>query len=394
MARRPFHALTAVKVKSAGPGFYSDGGGLYLRVDPSGARRWVQRVTISGKQRNLGLGGWPDVSLSDAREKATDNRRLAKAGGDPLAAKRRRVMPTFAESAQQVIELRKPTWRNADHAYQWANSLRLHAFPVIGDMSVGEVTSADVMTVLTPIWNAKTETARRVRQRIGVVMTWAIAQGFRTDNPAGEIVGAALPRIANNAVHHRALPYDQVAGAIQLARASTANLSTRLAFEFLVLTAARSIEVRSATWADIDRDAGVWTIPAHRMKNEREHRVPLSRRALEALGEATALGDADGDAFVFPGTKPGRPLSDMAFVMCLRRVGIDAVPHGFRSSFRDWAAEQTDAPHAVMELALAHSVGNRVEAAYARSDLFDRRRVLMDAWAEYLGDSPGPITPS
>ena len=375
------------------PGRYGDGPGghgLRLVVTPNGARCWIQRLVIRGKRCQLGLGGYPLVTLAEARNKAFENRKLARAGGDPLALKRRAHVPTFAEAVERVHAIHLPTWRNARHAASWLSCLREYAFPRIGDRPVSDVTAQDVMAVLLPIWHSRAETARRVRQRIGTVMKWAITQGFRTDNPAGEAIGAALPRNNGNGGprHHRALPYGEVAGAIAAIRASGAGISTRLAFEFLVLTAARSGEVRLAAWDEIDVEARVWTVPGERMKAGREHRVPLCARALAILDEARILRDATG--LVFPGTRRG-PLSDMTLSKLLRDLGIDAVPHGFRSSFRDWAGESTSFPREVCETALAHVNPNKVEAAYARSDLFEKRRELMTAWARFLNPAPADV---
>ena len=386
-------ALTARFVATVTqPGRYRDGPGghgLGLLVTPTGARCWFQRIVIRGKSRDLGLGGYPLVSLAEARNKAFENRKLARAGGDPLALKRRADVPAFAEAAARVHEIHGPGWRNARHAATWLSSLREYAFPRFGERPVSDVTAQDVMAVLLPIWHSKPETARRVRQRIGAVMRWAIAEGHRLDNPAGEILTAALPRNNGNGPrHHRALPYGDVAGALAAVRASGAGMSTRLAFEFLVLTAARSGEVRLATWDEIDVEARVWTVPGERMKAGREHRVPLCARALAILDEARILRDATG--LVFPGTRRG-PLSDMTLSKLLRDLGIDAVPHGFRSSFRDWAGECTRFPREVCETALAHTNPNKVEAAYARSDLFEKRRELMTAWARYLNPAPADV---
>ncbi len=376
---RKSHPLTAARVRTEKrPGRYFDGQGLYLQVDPSGARRWLQRIVIRGKRTDLGLGGWPLVSLAEGREKALENRRIARSGGDPRMEKR--DVPTFAEAAAEVIELNRPTWRNTKHAAQWGSTLKTYALPYFGSRPVDEVSGADVMKALTPIWTSKPETARRVRQRIGAVMKWAIANGFRPDNPAGDIE-TALPKTPRVKAHMAALPYAEVPAALASIRVSTARPATRLALEYLVLTAARSGEVRAAVWNEISVEACVWTIPAERMKAGREHRVPLPNRALEILDEARSLESDFG--LVFPSPR-GKPFSDMAMTALLRRLDVPCVPHGFRSSFRDWAAEQTDAPHAVMEAALAHIVGNSTEAAYFRSDLFERRRTLMAQWAEYL----------
>ncbi len=353
--------------------------GLCLLVSSSLSKRWVQRLTIRGRSTDLGLGGYPLVSLREAREKAQVNRKLARAGMDPRAAQR--SVPTFAEAAERVIEFNRPTWSNIKHAQQWVATLGTHVFPYFGDCPVDLVSSGDVMNALTPIWTAKPETARRVRQRISAVMKWAIANNFRSGNPAGEAIDAALPRTLRFRAHHRALHYAEVPAVIGAVRSSGATPVTKLSLEFLVLTAARSGEVRLAAWEEMDPEARTWVISAGRMKARREHRVPLSGRALAILEEAQPLGRSSGLVFQ---AASGKPLSHTTHGKLLQRLGVDCVPHGFRSSFRDWAAEQTDSPHSVMEAALAHIVSNAVEAAYARSDLFDRRRRLMDEWDAYL----------
>ena len=388
--RHPDKALSAAFCRTvAAAGRYCDGNGLYLHVDPSGARRWVQKLVIRGKSRGLGLGSYALVSLAEARELALANRKLARSGGDPLAAKRRtQDVPTFEEAAAKVLEQNRGAWRNPKHAKDWPTSLRLYAFPRIGKKLVSEVTSADVLEILTPIWHDKPETARRVRQRISAVMKWAVAMQHRADNPAGDALGQALGRQQAVVRHMAALPHGDVASAVAAIRASRAWIGTKLAFEFLVLTAARSGEVRLATWDEIDLVAKVWTIPGERMKANRNHRVPLCGRVVEMLREAKSLGDGDG--LVFP-SRRGKVLSDMTLSKLVKEQGIKAVPHGFRSSFRDWASERTNHPREVIEAALAHAVQNKVEAAYARSDLFERRRRLMDGWAAYISGARGQV---
>ena len=392
--RHPDKRLSPAFVRKASKsGRYYDGNGLFLKIDPSGAKRWGQRLVIHGRQRTLGLGGCALVSLAEARQAALENRKIARAGGDPLAQSRRTTnIPTFEAAAATVIDLHRHGWRNEKHAAQWEATLRGYVFPRLGQRSVADITTADVMAVLMPIWNEKPETARRVRQRISTVMKWAVAQGYRADNPAGDAIGAALPKHNGKAKrHHRALPHGEVAAAIKAVRGSGAGIAVKLAFEFLVLTAARSGEVRLATWDEIDKKAKTWTVPASRMKAGLEHRVPLCDRALAILDEARAL--ADGSGLVFPGTRVGKPLSDMTLSKLMRDLGLEAVPHGFRSSFRNWAGECANAPREVMELSLAHTVRNKVEAAYNRTDLFERRRTLMDQWASYLDGADGAVVP-
>ena len=362
--------------------------GLILRVRASGSKHWIWRGTVRGRRRDLGLGTFPYVSLGEARDKAFEYRRLAKAGEDPATVQARAGTaevqpksnaPTFRKAAAAVIDLHRPTWRNPKSAAQWEASLRDYAYPVLGDMRVDEIGSGDVLRALRPIWNAKRETAQRVRQRISAVMKSAIAAGHRLDNPAGDALTAALPKGGRKQRHQRALPHPEVGAALQSVRRSNAQTSTKLAFEFLVLTAARSGEVRMMTWDEVDADDGLWTVPPSRMKAGREHRVPLSGRAVEVLGEAEELRENE---LVFP-SATGCRMSDNTISKLLRDLGINAVPHGFRSSFRDWCGESGQSRE-LAEAALAHTIRNKAEAAYARTDLLERRRELMEAWAEYL----------
>jgi hypothetical protein len=279
---RKQQALSAAMVRTVNrPGMYADGNGLNLKVVSSGAKRWVQRVTIGGKRHNLGLGGYPAVSLAEARELAAENQRAIRQGRDPLAEKhqaeedlRRPPVPAFTQAAEQVIEMRRPTWSNTKHASQWENTLRTYAHPVIGRKPVDEITTADVLAVLTPIWTVKPETASRVRQRLETVLDWTVAQGWRADNPAGKAILRVLPRISRLKGHHTALPYGDVPDALRQVRESTADPVTRLSFEFLVLTAARSGEVRLAMWEEMEVESSTWKVPAARMKARREHRGP------------------------------------------------------------------------------------------------------------------------
>ncbi len=384
--------LTALAARAlTKPGRHGDGDGLYLNVTPSGSKSWIQRIVIAGRRRDIGLGPYPAVSLATARAIAHDNRTAVAQGRDPVAEKRdareaaRRPspsIPTFAEAAARVIELRRPIWSNAKHAAQWESTLVTYAHPVIGHKTVDSITPADAMDVLSPIWTSKPETASRVRQRMETVMDWAVTHGYRLDNPAGRSLLKVLPSVKRLKEHRQALPYAQVPDAVVRVRESSADVPTKLAFEFLVLTAGRSGEVRAAEWREVDWETATWEIPGARMKARRPHRVPLSGRAIEILGEASRFGDGQG--LVFPAARSSRAASPMTFTALLRRLGIPAVPHGFRSSFRDWVIELTSTPWAVAEAALAHNVGNATEAAYMRSDLFDQRRALMDAWAKYV----------
>ena len=393
--RHPDKALSAAFCRNvAEAGRYADGNGLYLHVDPSGARRWVQRLVVRGRTRSLGLGSYALVPLAEAREKALDNRRLARSGGDPLAGRRRdERIPTFEEAAAEVVALYAGAWKGGNKtADQWLAGMHSHVFPHLGDMSVDEVTSADIMTTLRPLWTRKHATARKVRQRISTVMRWAIAQGYRNDNPAGDAVTAALPKRPAPVEHRRAIPHGEVAAALATVRSSGAWAGLKLAFEFLVLTAMRSTEVRLSTWGEIDLAARTWTVPAARMKAKRAHRVPLCARAVEVLREAKQLravsSPAGKDELVFRSFR-GKAIDAAVISKLVGDLGIAAVPHGFRSSFRDWASERTNHPREVMEAALAHAVKDQTEAAYARSDLFERRRQLMDEWGAYLAEGRG-----
>ena len=365
------------------PGRYGDGRGghgLSLLVKPTLSGRisktWAQRLYINGAGINRGLGAYPVVSLKEARGKALENRRALTLGADG----RIRGVPTFAQASEKVIAMHKANWkRGGDTEEQWTSSLRDYVNPMIGDKMVDEITTTDVMTVLLPLWNQKRVTAKRVRNRISAVMRWAIAREYRKGNPAGAAIAAALPRNGFRTVHHRSLPHAQVAQALAKVRASPSHPATRLAFELLILTASRSGEVRGAKWAEFDMETATWTVPGERMKSGREHRVPLSSRALEVLAEARTRYTGAGLVF---SCRSNRPMSGNTFSLLCQRLDIRAVPHGFRSSFRDWCAER-GVSREVAESALAHAVKG-VEGAYLRSDLFERRRKVMEAWADYV----------
>lgn len=388
--KHPEKALTAAFVRTATqPGKYNDGHGLMLVVDKTGARRWVQRITIRSKRQEMGLGSASLVTLAEAREVALANRKLARSGGDPLADRRRsQAIMTFREAALEVHRINEPAWRNKKHAAQFLATLETYAFPTIGHVQVSEVTTSDILSVLQPIWLTKAETARRVRQRVGTVMKWVVAKGWRQDNPA-QSIEQALPKQDRSQNHRKALPYVAVADCLDTIRASGAAPETKLALEFLVLTAARAGEVRLANWSEINLKAGEWIVPASRMKAKREHRVPLSPQAIAVLEQARRL--SGGQGLVFPGTRVGRPLSENTFVRLLRNLGYEADAHGFRTSFKTWVQERTNTPREVSEAALAHVISNKAEAAYARSDLFEKRRKLMERWAAFLGNSAGEV---
>lgn len=375
-------ALSARKVETAGPGRHGDGRGLFLYVKASGARSWVLRYQVMGKRHDLGLGAYPEVTLAMARERALQARRMIQEGEDPIAKKRQAQPKTFKDAALELIESKRPGWKNAKHAAQWTSTLEAYVLPGLGRMQVARIETADVMGVLKPIWTAKPETANRVRQRIEAVLDYASALGIRTgDNPArwrGHL-DHLLPKPTKvKAVkHHPALPHAEIAEFMEDLSKRTGVAARALAFT--ILTAARSGETRGATWAEIDLDANLWTIPAERMKAGKEHRVPLTPEAIACLGHK-----GDDAALIFGSeTKPGKPISDMSMTAVLRRMGREAITvHGFRSTFRDWAGETTGFPREVIEAALAHGIKDKAEAAYARSDLFDKRRSIMAAWSD------------
>lgn len=378
--------LTAVMVRNVSKaGRYIDEHGLFLHVRASGSKSWGQRIVIHGKRCDLGLGSVSMVTLAEARRQALENRRLARSGGDPLALRDQDMVPTFAEALETVIDNYRPTWRNAGKSEaQWRASMETYALPKLGRMPVSAINTRHVLGVLLPVWHAKRETAQRVRQRIGAVMKWSIAKGFRFDNPAGSAIGAALPRNGGKVRHHRALPYGEVAGAMAKIAASEASVACKLAFRFLVLTATRSGETRLARWDEFDLGSATWAIPGERTKTGREFVVPLSDAALAVLAEAAEI--ADGGALLFP-SPTGRALSDSTLSKLARENDLGCVPHGFRSSFRTWAGEATDFPREVAEAAMSHVVKGRVEAAYMRGDLLEKRRQLMAQWAQYVAKS-------
>ena len=379
------------------PGRWSVGGvdGLGLQVTQSGAQSWVLRFRIAARQREMGLGSFPTVSLAAAREKARQLRSIVSDGGDPIAViqaeesaalAERQAQKTFSEVAAQYIAQHEKSWKSAKHQAQWASTLRTYAEPSIGKLLVRDIKPTHVIGVLEPLWTTKTETATRVRSRIELVLDYATARGFRDGlNPArwrGNL-DAALPDASKVAPvqHHVAVDVKDARSFMKRLRAQQ-GMGAR-ALEFVVLTAARSGEVRGATWAEVDLGVGLWTVPASRMKAGREHRVPLSKPAADLL--AALHGDHLPDDYLFPGMRG--PLSDMSLTAVLRRMKVAATAHGFRSTFRDWVSEHTEYSGEVAEMALSHAIGNRVEAAYRRGDLLEKRIALMADWAAFLAGS-------
>jgi len=389
------HRLTTIKVANLkARGLHPDGNGLYLRVTATGTKSWIFRFSRDGSTHDMGLGPVSAVSLARARELAADARRQRLDGADPIKVRIARLASarlaevggvTFKVCAEQLIASHEAGWRNPKHRQQWRNTLERYAFPVLGDLPVAGVNTESVLKVLEPIWLTKPETASRVRGRIESVIDWARARGLREgQNPAqwrGHLDHLLPARAKVRRVrHHPALPYVEAPAFITALRSRT-GIAAR-ALEFVILTAARTGEGLGARWNEVDLDARMWTVSAVRMKAGREHRVPLSSRAIAILKE---MAEIRQNEFVFPGMKQGRPLSDMSLLMLLRELREGITTHGFRSTFKDWCAEYTHTPNFVSEAALAHIVADKVEAAYRRRDLFEKRRKLMEAWAAYCG---------
>ncbi len=397
VGRRP-DPLTALQVKKLSePGYYADGGGLYLQVARGGSKSWIFKFKVAGKAREMGLGSVNTFSLAEARERAREQRQKLADGIDPIAAKREDALQrrmadasiiTFDKAAERYIEAHAPGWRNDKHRQQWENTLATYASPIIGDLPVSRVDTAQVLRVLQPIWTAKAETASRLRGRIESVLDWARVQGYREgENPArwkGHL-DMTLPARAKVArvEHHAALPWREVGAFMRELQAMPG--ASALAVQFIILTACRTSEAINAEWREFDLSGKVWTIPAERMKAAKEHVIPLSEAALRILAELRDQSDGD---YVFPGPK-GKPISNMAGLALLKRMGrADLTVHGFRSTFRDWAGESTAHPREVIEHALAHQLKDKAEAAYQRGTLFEKRRVLMADWAAFCDTVP------
>lgn len=405
-------ALKDLQIKHAKEGMHADGDGLYLRVQASGAKSWIFRFQLNGKRREMGIGTLADNKAQDARLKAGQFASLVRSGIDPIEDRKQKAAladevakqsaansKTFRDVAKEFIDSHKAAWKNDKHHAQWTNTLETYANPFVGDKPVGEITTDDVLAILKPIWNTKTETATRVRSRIELVLSYAKAKKLREgENPAiwrGHL-DSLLPKPTKlkNVRHHPALPYTRMADFMVKLRATKG--ASALALEFVILNTARSGEVRLATWSEIDLDAKLWTIPGERMKAGREHWVPLSDQAIELLKALPRIKDVE---YLFPGMRDNKPLSDMSLSAIVRgfnetkdgsvpewidKNGVEIVPHGFRSTFRDWSAEIGAFPREVAEHALAHSLPDKVEASYARGSMLERRRPMMQQWADYL----------
>lgn len=381
--------LTALKIRSlTQPGRYSDGAGLFLEINGKGAASWILRVQSNGRRQDIGLGSAKAVSLADARDAAFLTRKKIAQGIDPVAERKeeRLVIPTFREAAKSVHKEHEESWKNGKHQKQWLATLETYAFPVLADRLVSEIEGPLITTVLAPIWLTKPETARRVRQRIGTVLDWSYAKGLRSTEAPMRSLSKGLPRQPKKDGHFAAMPHARVpAFIIRLRERESVG---RLALEALILTATRSGELRGARWPELDLDAGLWTIPAERMKMGRTHVVPLAAEAVAAFKRAEKLRVGASD-LVFPGQGVAKPLSDMTLLKILRDMELSVTVHGFRSAFRDWVAEKTEYPGEVAEAALAHAISNKVEAAYRRTDFLEKRRTLMADWAAFCSGQAG-----
>jgi integrase len=381
--------LTAKFVENVSEaGKYYDQHGLFLHVRPSGAKKWLQRYTFRGRRREIGLGSAKIVSVATARRNAHQNLVLVSEGVDPIEDKKQdSIIPKFEVAAHKVYEDNRQTWRNAKHAAQFIKTLETYAFPVIGNMSVKEINSSHILRILSPIWVTKAETAKRVRQRLSTVLKYCVAQQWRTDDPADIAIVKALPYMKKKVQHRKSISYNDVSDFIETVSKSSAGLSTKLGLEFLILTATRSGEVRNARWDEIH--GTLWTIPAERMKAGVAHRVPLPSRCMQILEEAKTI--SQGSGFIFEGTKPNKPLSENTFNKLMKELGLEVHAHGFRTSFRTWTQEKTNYPREIAEAALAHSLRDKAEAAYARSDLLEKRAEMMEAWAQFISSDASDV---
>ena len=391
--KHPNNELTALKIKKLTiPGRYADGNNLYLEVDKSGARRWTLRVTILGRRRDMGLGGISTVSLEEARELAYQYRKIARSGGDPILErqKNRGLQTTLIYCTKKVHEINLPTWKNEKFAKQWLSSLEHHVFPTIGKLPISQVTSADILRVLTPIWNTKGDTAKKIKQRLRMIIKWARAQGyFQGDDPV-ELAEQALPKQLKSDDHHKSLEFEKLPEMISNLRKSKISLPTKLALEFTILSACRTSEVLNAKWEEIDLTKLIWSIPSERMKGGKVHQVPLTDRMTVILNDCKKLKTHND--LLFPSEINGEALSNNTMRLALKkRLKIDATVHGMRSSFKDWASETTNFANEVSEMALAHTISNKTELAYRRRTLIEKRRHLMQKWSDYLNNKEGEV---
>jgi integrase len=372
------------------PGKYYDANNLFLRVYKAGSRNWVQRVTINGKRKEIGLGNANLIPLSEAREVAFDNLRMVKKGIDPVAiTEKKKSIPTFEEAALKVYEINRPSWTNEKHAAQFISTLKTYAFHHIGELKVDRIETSHILSILTPIWVSKADTAKKVRQRLSTVLKYCKAQKWRSDDPADRDIIEALPKQMRKSNHMKSMDYREVGSFITDMKNSFAGTTTKLALEFLILNASRSGEVRFAKWNEIKEKT--WTIPAERMKAKITHRIPLSERCLEILKEAESI--SQGSDYIFCGYKKDKPLSENTFNKLIKELGYDVHTHGFRTSFKTWTQEKTNYPREVAEKQLAHSLNDKAEAAYARSELMEKRNLLLESWGLFVGVSDNKIIP-
>lgn len=391
----PMGKLSATQVKNlTKPGRYSDGEGLLLKIGPTGGRSWIVRVQTNGRRRDVGLGDARGVSLIEAREAATDIRKKARLGTDPLAGRQqqRLLVPTFKDAAEMVHNELLKGWKNGKHTDQWLTTLKSYAFPKLGRLPVDQIEGPLIRDLLASIWLEKPETARRVKQRIGTVLDWSYSKGYRPSEAPMRSISKGLPRQSKKKGHFAAMAHAQIpafVASLEVARRSIG----KLAIQALILTASRSGEIRGAKWSEFSDDLGEWVIPASRMKVGVEHRVPLSQAARAVFRQAASVR-FNGCDFVFPGQARFSPLSDMTLLKVLRDANLGVTVHGFRSTFRDWIADETDYPREIAEAALAHTLENKVEAAYRRTDFFEKRRKLMEEWGAFCTSAATRTSPA
>ena len=391
--KHPNNELTALKVRKLDiPGRYADGNNLYLEIDKSGARRWTLRVTVLGRRRDMGLGGVSTVSLEEARELAYQYKKIARSGGDPILERQKNkgLQTTLVYCAKKVHQINLPTWKNQKFAKQWFSSLEHHVFPTIGKLPISQVTSADILRVLTPNWNTKADTAKKIKQRLRMIIKWARAQGyFQGDDPV-ELAEQALPKQLKSDDHHKSLEFEKLPEMISNLRKSKISLPTKLALEFTILSACRTNEVLNAKWEEIDLTKLLWSIPSERMKGGKIHQVPLTDRMTVILNDCKKL--KTNNDLLFPSEINGEALSNNTMRLALKkRLKVDATVHGMRSSFKDWASETTNFANEVSEMALAHTISNKTELAYRRRTLIEKRRQLMQKWSDYLNNKEGEV---
>ena len=385
--------LTALKVKKANAkGRYPDGNCLYLVVGESGAKHWLLRIVVRGKRRDMGLGSASLVDLEEARDLARRYRKIAREGGDPIQERQRGrgLFVSVKDAALKVHTLNAPSWKNEKHSDQWISSLERHVFPMIGDTAISEVTSADILRVLSPIWVEKSDTAKKIRQRLRMVIKWAKAQGYYEGEDPVELAEQALPRIKPSGEHFKSASYEELPQIVSQLQSSQVSLPTRLALEFLILSACRTTEVLEAHWSEIKLDKRLWVIPAERMKASKPHEVPLTDRMMDLLEVAGSLKLDNG--LIFPSQINGKALSNNTLRLALqKRLKVDATVHGMRSAFKDWAAETTGYANEVSEMALGHAISSKVEAAYRRGNLLTKRKQMMADWADHVAGKQNKV---